>query len=147
MSMTSTRGLQGIPSGLRGGGSDQKEPLSKAMLLPVQKATQCPPNKYTQSMLYIRYDSLSAQSLALPWAFKEASRRWRPRALDSPLGTCFASYALMNLSLLHSPCPHCDTEMHLPWGMSGQQLRSQSSELEFMGVLPLGPVILSLSLS
>lgn len=66
MSMTSTCGLQGIPSGLRGGGSDQKEPLSKAMLLPVQKATQCPPNKYTQSMLYIRYDNLSAQSLALP---------------------------------------------------------------------------------
>lgn len=67
--------LQDIPSDLCGGGSDQKEPLSKAMLLPVQKATQCPPNKYTQSMLYIRYDNLSTQSLALPWAFQEASRR------------------------------------------------------------------------
>lgn len=39
------------------------------------------------------------------------------------------------LSLLHSPYPHCETEMHLPWGMNGQQLRSQSSELEFMSGL------------
>lgn len=82
--------------------SGQKEPLSKALLLPVQKATQHPPNTYIQSTFYIRYDKLnralswamdlSAQSLVPPKAwhsvfldsstFQETSRRWMPKVLN-----------------------------------------------------------------
>lgn len=44
-----------------------------------------PPKQiYTKHALYSIWQPQS-QSLALPWAFKEASRRWRPRALDSHL--------------------------------------------------------------